>query len=51
MTKSEFEIFARGCRNALLLTASRLVGSSGVADDVDVVSMGKTTIRLNELNK
>ena len=34
MTKSEFEIFARGCRNALLLTASRLVGSSGEAEDV-----------------
>lgn len=32
-------------------TGSGLIKCSGVADDVDVVSMGKTTIRLNELNK
>ena len=34
MTKSEFEIFARGCRNSLLLSASRLLGGGDEAEDV-----------------
>jgi hypothetical protein len=51
MNNSEFEIFARGCRNSLLLSASRLLGGGDEAEDVNVASMGNTTIRLNELNR
>lgn len=34
MNNSEFEIFARGCRNSLLLSASRLLGGCDEAEDV-----------------